>query len=305
MKDLRNDGLYSQEWFKKRAFQSLKKLREGVWDFSDPLLLYATSDGKEYEAVQQIDNSYYQFITKPEQSYLNSVAPRIVSELPEKFEYVELGPGTAQKEQIMFDEAKRQHKEFNYIPVDISEHFLSLSVDRASKQGIHTHPLRISFEELALEGVGKGNTRLVSLLGLTYSNYTPSTILSLLKSIADKNGLVLIDLQIAEREDIEEVRKVYRENLLDVVKEKLQLLGLSMDQDVGSFEVDKEVRAWCELSHSTPELETRGIMPGDKLLVFQSLRPTREALEADIAAVFSSYTLFDTGESFIAALLKS
>jgi hypothetical protein len=129
-------------------------------------------------------------------------------------------------------------------------------------------------------------------------------VLSLLKSTAGKDGLVLIDLQVRDRVDMGEVRRVYKENLFDVVATKLQLLGLDMGKDVVTFGVDEEVRAWCELSHSTLELERVGVMPGDKLLVFQSLRPTKESLEMDIAAVFSSYTLFDTGESFIAALLK-
>lgn len=298
------EELYSLEWFRTRARESLKKIKDGAWDFSDPLLLYAPSDGKEYEAVQQIDNSYYQLITKPEQEYLKDIAPRVVSELPEKFEYVELGPGTAQKEQIIFDEARRQHKEFIYMPVDISEHFLSLSTDRALKQGIQVHSLRAPFEELDMKLFGQKDFRLVSLLGLTYSNYAPTAILSLLKAIAGKKGSVLIDLQICDLVDMGEVRGIYKENLFDVVTAKLQLLGLDMDKDVANFEVDEEVRAWCELSHSTPELERMGIMPGDKLLAFQSLRPTKESLEMDIAAVFSSHTLFDTGESFIAALLK-
>jgi hypothetical protein len=298
------EELYSLEWFRTRARESLKKIKNGAWDFSDPLLLYAPSDGKEYEAVQQTDNSYYQLITKPEQEYLKNIAPRVVSELPEKFEYVELGPGTAQKEQIIFDEARHQHKEFIYMPVDISEHFLSLSADRALKQGIQIHPLRTPFEELGMKISGQKDFRLVSLLGLTYSNYAPAMVLSLLKSTAGKDGLVLIDLQVRDRVDMGEVRRVYKENLFDVVATKLQLLGLDMGKDVVTFGVDEEVRAWCELSHSTLELERVGVMPGDKLLVFQSLRPTKESLEMDIAAVFSSYTLFDTGESFIAALLK-
>ena len=52
-------------------------------------------------------------------------------------------------------------------------------------------------------------------------------------------------------------------------------------------------------------LEEMGIGAGDELLMFQSLRYTKESFEEALKATGLSYTLFDTNESFIGALLKT
>lgn len=304
MENLKNEQpLYTKEWLKERAFSSLEKIEEGVWDFSDSLLLYNPKGAEEYVSLQEEDTPYSRIVTTPENEYLKEIATRIVDELPNQFEYIDLGPGSEHKEQFFFDAAKEKQKEFLYTPVDINEDFLKFSDKHVSSQGIRTKPLRASFEELP-EKLGDVNTSRFVSLGLTFSNYTPEKILRLLKSIAGEKGYAFINAQMRDRIDMKELEKTYAE-AYKAYDSKIELLGLNPQEDISSRETDDSIRVWYTLKNSNEKLEEKGIVNGDKLLVFQSLRYDKESLEKEIAAVFPNYTLYDTGKSFVGALLKT
>jgi hypothetical protein len=76
---------YNQEWFKDRAFKSLKKISDGVWDFSDSLLIYISSGAELYESLQETDTPYFKLVTKPEHEYLKSIAKDVADMLPRPF----------------------------------------------------------------------------------------------------------------------------------------------------------------------------------------------------------------------------
>jgi len=294
---------YPLSWFKERALNSIHRIDEKSWDYSDSLLLYIPGSDKEYEGLQQKDAPYYEILTRPERAYLEHIASQVVAELPSHFNYVDLGPGTEHKEQFIFDAAKRAGKTLVYTPVDISEHFLRLSSEYAKAQGLEIQPQQVPFESLA-DALGPVDLPRFVSLGFTYPNYDPAYILPLLKDVAGEGGAVFVEVQVRDRVDIERMRKTYGEIVYRVVLSKLELLGLDVQNDVGDITADDGIRIWCTLRRSTPALEAQGIVPGSQLLVLQSLRYTKDALERDLAANSSSYKLFDTGETFIGAVLK-
>jgi hypothetical protein len=293
---------YGPEWFKDRAFKGLEKIGEGQWDYTDSLLLYQLGSDSEYEAVQEVDTPYHKLITAPERSYLEGIAPSVVNDLPENFEYIDLGPGTEHKEQFIFDAAKEFGRNFVYRPVDISDKYLKLSTEFASEQGITTLPLKSSFEELPQKIGDAGTPRFVSI-GLTYGNYEPEKILPLLKSLAGENGTAFINAQIFERTDMEAMRQMYAGAVESLLVQKIALLGLDSEKDIADREVTDEVKVWYTLKNSNPKLEAKGVKAGDRLLVFQSIRPTLDSLEKSVAEVFDDYKILDTGESFVGVLL--
>lgn len=294
---------YSPDWFKHRAFSSLKQIGQGTWDYSDSLLLYVPGSEDSYEKIQKEENSYHALVTQPEREYLAAIASPVVSELPSKFRYVDLGPGTEHKEQFIFDAARAQGKEFTYIPVDISDKFLNLSATYASAQGIPIEPLQVPFEELP-SVLKFGDVPHFVSLGLTYSNFDPESILRLLQSIAGKDGFAFINAQLRERVDMNALAKTYREDAIALAMAKMKLLGLGKE-NVETIETDDGIRSWCVLASSTPELEAIGMHAGDRLLVFESLRPERQQLEEGVKKVFAEYTVLDTGASFVGVLLKN
>lgn len=293
-----------KEWFTKRALESLVTIAPHVWDYSDSLLLYLPSGVEEYESLQRTDTPYFKLVTKPEREYLQSIAKDVAHLLPERFEYIDLGPGTEHKEQFFFDELKKQGKGFVYIPVDISEYYLKLAQEHAGNQGVEVRPIKASFEELA-EILGEAVVPRFVNMGLTFSNYAPQAALSMLKNIAGQDGFIFINSQMRDRVDMVALQKVYAETALTFADDKLKLLGLDPDTDLTAREADDGIKVWCTVTNPSKQIEEKGVVKGDKLLVFQSLRYTKEQLKNELGRVSKEYQLFDTGSSFIAALISS
>jgi len=295
---------YDNNWFKNRAINSFKLISPNVWNYSDSLLLYISSGVEKYESLQEDDTLYFRLVTKPEREYLQNIAKDVVDLLPSNFEYVDLGPGTEHKEQFFFDELKRQGKQFTYIPVDISEHYLNLAETHAANQGIPVRTIQSSFEEV-VEVLGKGSLPRFVNIGLTFSNYEPQTILNLMREIAGEDGYLFINSQMRNRLDMNALQKVYAEDGLTLADDKLKLIGLNPDTDVTPRTADEAIKVWCEVINPSKELEEIGVAKGDKMLVFQSLRYTPEQLKEEVEKASKDYHLFDTGASFIGALIKS
>lgn len=296
---------YSQKWFEERAFNALKKIGNGVWDFSDSLLLYLPESADFYESKQNTGTSYYDLVTGPEKEYLKSVAADVINELPDNFVYIDLGPGTEHKEQYFFDAALSQHKKFTYAPVDIYKKFADLAEQHASDQKIPTTPILSSFEELPDNLKNIKGPRFVSL-GMTFSNYHSAQVLELLKQVSGEGGYCFINAQIRDRIAPEVLRKAYSEDVkAGAFDSKIELLGLNPEEDIEKRETTDEVRVWYTIKTPNQKLKDLGIRKGDKLLVFQSLRYTKASLEKEVAKVFAVFDTFDTGTTFIGALLKS
>lgn len=293
---------YNQEWFTERAFKSLKRFSSNTWDYIDSLLLYTPSGSDVYESLQETNTPYFRLVTKPEHEYLKAVSKNIANLLPDKFEYIDLGPGTEHKEQFMFDELKKQGKTFTYIPVDISDHFLDLAASHAENQGIRTKKIRASFEELP-ELLGPNAIPRFVSLGLTFSNYAPQEILELLAKIAGKNGYIFINSQIRDRVDMNALQKVYQNDAAHVADEKMRLIGLDPIEDITARVADDGFRVSCIVLKTNKKLEEIGVKNGDTLVVFQSLRYTKDSLEKALQEF--DYVIFDTGSSFIGTIIKT
>lgn len=295
---------YDTNWFKKRAFESIHPIAPHTWDYSDSLLLYISSGVEIYESLQNIDTPYFKLITQPERDYLKSIAKDVVELLPQKFEYIDLGPGTEHKEQFFFDELKRQGKRFTYIPVDISEHYLTLAENYAKDQGVDVKAVQSSFEEVP-KILGTGSIPRFVNIGLTFSNYKPQIILDLMKNIAGKNGYVFINSHMRNRVDMNALQKVYAEDALTLADEKLKLLDLNPYTDVTQRKANDKIEVWGSIITPTPRLTEIGVAVDDKILLFQSLRYTPEQLEIVIQNTSDKYHIFDTGKPFIAVLINT
>ncbi len=294
---------YDETWFKERAVESLKKIDEGVWDFSDSLLLYTPSGSDTYEQLQEVDTPYFRLVTKPEREYLQSIAKSVIELLPDNFDYIDLGPGTEHKEQFFFDELKKQGKTFTYIPVDISPRYLEMAQSFAEDQDIPVKTVRSSFEELSDMLSERTVPRFVSL-GLTFSNYEPNEVLPMLGKIAGHNGWSFINAQIRDRIDMNALKDVYRADAVHIADDKVRLIGLDPENDISERLVDDGFKVWCTVKNSNQLLDDIGVKQGDRLLIFQSRRYTKTQLE-EIMSGFDKYQLFDTGTSFIATMIGS
>lgn len=297
--------LGSPEWFERRARDSLRPLGDGRFDFSDSALLYSPTGATGYESAQKADSSpYRKLITEPEIQQLRAIAPSIVSRLPSRFEFVDLGPGTARKENFFFEAAHEQNKRICYRPVDISQTFLDSATRNARARGIFTQPAHASFEDFAQESGGLEKSRFVSI-GATFSNSQPEDILPLLEKMTQRvahTGHFFINTQSRDRVNMDEVVAAYESLTDSLVAPKLRLLGLDPRLDVEASWVTPGIEIWCRLKNSTAELERRGIGAGSELLLLRSLRYSQAELHAALAG--KNYELFDCGSSFVGALIR-
>ncbi|HEU5004734.1 MAG TPA: L-histidine N(alpha)-methyltransferase [Candidatus Saccharimonadales bacterium] len=292
---------YSLEWFQERAFKSLKKIKEGQWDYSDPSLIYVPDEEEKYETVQQSGSRYHELITEPEKKYLEQIAPIVANALPNDFEYIDLGPGNAHKEQYIFDALKALGKKFKYIPVDIDKKYLDLAARHAERQGIEVSDAQLLFEELPYRLPASHTPRFVSI-GMTFTNYAPDTILPLLKKIAGQSGYVLTNSQIRERLDMAAVTDVYQDEVYALLETKIRLLGLR-PSDLEKQWCDDGIRAWFKIKNVSQDLSKLGVRAGDEFLAYYFFRPTIKSLSESFSRHFDSFKLLDINAAFVAGLL--
>jgi hypothetical protein len=299
-----HESPYDSDWFRQRAMDSLHRLGPHEWDYSDSLLLYMPSGVEQYESIQATDSPYFQMVTKPERDYLQSIAEKVAAALPQDFDYIDLGPGTEHKEQFFFDALRDQGKTFTYIPVDISEHYLSLAEKHATDQGIRTQPIQASFEEVADIMKHSSTPRFVNI-GLTFSNYKPHVVLQMLKAIAGTNGYAFLNSHMRNRVDMAALQNIYAADAASMADEKLRLIGLDPATDTTPGTTTDDIRVWCTVLRPSREAMRKGIVAGDTLLIFESLRYTPEQLEEEIGNVFQEFQILDTGAPFVGAILKT
>ncbi len=117
------------------------------------------------------------------------------------------------------------------------------------------------------------------------------------------NGFIFINAQMRDRVDMKALLKVYQDDAEQLADEKLRLLGLDPSIDISQRIADDGFQVWCTVLHSNDLLRKTGVTVGDRLMVFQSLRYTKDSLELVLQDI--AHTSFDSGSSFIASLIKT
>jgi len=296
----------SQEWFKKRAIEAIEFNKEGeYWDYSDSLTTYSPQVTKEYQSAQKTYKKYGEIVTNEEHKLIKSISHDVINELPSEFIYIDLGPGTEHKEKYFFDEIKKQGKNIIYRPVDVNKMMLKEAASFAESEGFMVDLIHDSFEEAYKYVQGENRYKFISL-GLTFINYKIEDISSILKSILYKNGSVFITAQIRERIDIETVKQAYIETggfskkLFDI---KMGLIGVSPNDYV--YEVDDRIRVWCTIKNPSRLLINKGVKPGDRFLLFRSIRYSENELKELLEKEFDVKYFDKKDFSFIGCLLRN
>ena len=296
----------SQEWFKKRAIEVIEFSKEGeYWDYSDSLITYSPQVIKEYQRAQEIYKKYGEIVTNEEHKFIKSISHDVINELPSEFIYIDLGPGTEHKEKYFFDEIKQQGKDIIYRPVDINKMMLKEAISFAESEGFIVNPIHDSFDKVYKYVQGENRYKFISL-GLTFINYKIEDISSILKRIVSSNGSTFITAQIRERIDIETVKQAYAEiggfskKLFDI---KMSLVGVSPSDYI--YEVDDRIRAWCTIKNPSDLLISKGVKPGDRFLLFRSIRYSENELRELLKKEFDVKYFDKKDNSFIGCLLRN
>lgn len=300
-------------WITERLISTIRKRVDNqgeFWDFSDTLPMYLISSlvntiNDVYKQVQADQSLYNNLVTIPEKQFLESIAKSLVEALPQEFVYIDLGPGTERKENIFFDEIKKQRKKIIYVPVDMNQEYLSQATENARQQGIEVYPIQSSFEDLpkVLKEKFRGDYTFVSMFGLTFGNYFSQDILDLLFKINGNNGFAFVTSQLKKYVSFEDLRNIYSGIFtIEFMLKKLELLGVDLNSDIEEVEVTDEVKVWCKIKKVNKELAGLGIKAGDRFLIFQSIRHTEESWREILSGL--NHLDFNIGNSFIGGLIK-
>ena len=294
---------YSLEWFQSRALSSLEKGKDGVWDYTDSAIIWQPRAIEFYKSLQTKDNAYKRTVTNEDSSLLQKIAPKIVDLLPESFTYIDLGPGTEDKESFFFEAMQKALKKMVYVPVDVHKDMLNGAAATARTFGFVAQPLQCDFESVANLLKGKEGYRFVSI-GPTFINYRPQDGLAMLREISGKDGSILLLVQLRDRIQSKQLIDAYNEPenraLIDL---KVSLLGFDPKEDLEDYAVTDEVKISYRVKHVPPALKKIGMKEGERILAHLSLRYSRQELEALFKQDFD-VTYFDEGYSFIGVFLK-
>lgn len=294
------------EWFKNRAKESLIKIDETSWDFSDSALFWTDEVVQKYEDAQTKEgNEYKKHVTDAETLYLQKITPNIVDSLPAEINYIDLGPGTENKQDYFIHKMKEDGKSLTYTPVDISKRMVDAAAHHVAEKGVDVFPVNSSFEDMEQFIDDKDTPRFISL-GLTFLNFKIEEILGILKKSMNKNGKTFINTQPREKvKSLEELKKAYSgESIIDIYNQKLKLIGLETSEDIGTIEVTDEVKIYFHVNNPTEYAQSLGIKAGDKIFVFQSMRYPTEFLKSKLEEEFDC-EYFETGDDYLAVLLKN
>ncbi len=294
----------SQKWFKKRAIDSLRKIDENTWDYSDSTLAWSPGAMSIYKDIQEREPLYRKNITDKESNLIKNISSEIVSSLPEKCLYIDLGPGTEHKEKFFFDAIKNQGKNILYVPVDINLDMLAIADEYAKKNGFNTYPINQTFEDLPMNLQKLPRLHRFVSLGLTFINYEPQKGLEILKRITDQKGTAFITVQLRDRIDINAIRKTYEDkDTQELFLKKIELLGLNPTINIQYVEVTNDVFVYYTIKNIPDNLKTKGLKNGDRLLTLRSYRHSyrdlKEILEKDFKVKY-----FDRNSEFLAITIK-
>jgi uncharacterized SAM-dependent methyltransferase len=164
-------------------------------------LYYEEEQALKYLEMIEKDN-FSISLHKPIEELVRNYANSLIGINTKKVELYDLGPGLPTKTIPLIKNLQKRNIPFSYIPIDISKSFLKLAQDEVSKFGVNSQGINCLFEELPNKIDKKIDTQLtrIFLIGLTFNNYRPNQILSLLSKLCEKNDIAIIITEYYEKD---------------------------------------------------------------------------------------------------------
>ena len=130
----------------------------------------------------------------------------------DSFSLIDLGPGYPDKSLPIARYMQSKGSLIDYYPIDISASFLQLAEKEMSSHVLAVTPICARFEECQpfIPSQAFAKTSLL-MMGITFMNFDPNLIIPLLKSIAGKEGRVMLSTElITENNSIKSILSSYQ-----------------------------------------------------------------------------------------------
>jgi len=214
---------------------SKRLIKKGVTKilFDQPYHLYL-DDVQSQAYINMIDaENFSTLLHEPTLNLINKYKEKILSGFKGRLSFFDLGPGLPTKTIPLLKQLQINKIDFDYYPVDISQNFLKITEKEISNFGITCNSINSYFEDLPNNPILDTSDEKLFFIGLTFNNYRPDKILSMLKKMAGKKGTCLIITEYFKKKNIETILIPYKDkyaehfnylslHLAGIKKERLQ-----------------------------------------------------------------------------------
>lgn len=239
---------------------------------------------------------------KPIEELVAKYAHSLIGIGTKNAEVFDLGPGLPTKTIPLLKNLQERKIPFKYIPVDISKSFLSLAEQEVKKLGVESVGINCLFEELPNRVSPKTNPELsrIFLIGLTFNNYRPNQILSLLSELSEKNDFAIIITEYYEKDKENSILIPYQDeyaekfnflvlNLMGLEKDKFEYFARFRNQRIEmGFKPKKNI-----------DIQGLKLTKKDKIITAISYRYTNSSLTRYIQKYYKNFEYYKENDIVI------
>jgi hypothetical protein len=291
-------------------FRTQNPGKNRIWDMTEPRFHYLSiAQAQEYLSLGQ-NTVYASGMHKQEISLLGQNASSIIGSLPDTFEYVDFGPGSGDKSQVLLEEALKQNKAVRYHGIDINETMLDCALGNISKLGIPVKGYVGDFikDFNCIRQMIRGDG-LFAYFGATFGNFHADDILYHLCQTTNPGDNIYVSAQLC-LEDMTSILDQYKLSPdSHLYLQSLKQLSFSTsDLELRSrYNASTQYVEVCAHVRTVPydldRMIPGKIKTGDIIIHSMTLKPTRDYFENMIKRTFPKTDIYSS-DTFIGAVMK-
>lgn len=224
--------------------QFAKDVDKGLTSHPKYLLSKYFYDERGDKLFQQIMNLEEYYLTNCEEEILNTYKRElsgIFQDSGKPFQLIELGAGDAVKTQILLSYLNKENINFTYIPIDISQHALTVLESKLffNFPGVDVRPLQGDyFNALEKLNSSERKRKVILFLGSTIGNFSYNKALSFLKKLngrMQKNEQIFIGFDL--KKDPQVILNAYNDSYGITAEFNINLLRRINNELGGNFKL--------------------------------------------------------------------
>ena len=278
--------------------------RDGAWRF-DQWSMYLTDEQvKTYLRLENSD-SYGESMHNAERQLIEEHKSEIISMWPDEITVIDLGCGQGKKTIIKVAAAQCAGKKVEFHAVDISDRMLSLTGANAKEAGVNVflhNNLLENFEVIARD-IRDGC--IYFNLGANFSNF-PIDFLDKLSNGMAENDFLYLSAQLHNEKNTQDILDAYAiHTFWEVVFGVLRRIGFEKDDfEYKPVLIGDMIEFSCVVKTPPEALSKRGMLPGDRIVVQTSRKPTLEGFKKILSKNFESKIWVNSDNTYAIAVCK-
>ena len=265
-----------------------------IW-FDQPYNLYLEEIQSKAYLEMISGEKFASLVHEPAKQLIEEFKGSILKDIKEPIEFYDLGPGLPTKTIPLLKALQKLKRDFKYIPVDISKSFLKITENKVKKIGVQAHSLNCFFEDLPAKIKYDQKVNRIFFIGLTFDNYRPDKILSLLKKVSNPNSISIIITEFFSSKKKETILIPYRDKhaenfnylvlkIAGIDKNKLKYFTQYKNQRIEmGFTLRRDIR-----------VRNLTIKRNTKIITAISYRYTKQALIRTISDYFKHFEIYQS-----------